>query len=141
MKIKCPRILCLARGDMINITTLQDPLYPLSKFACHLLQTCLPGLHGLSGSYLNASAQALSPEHTVLFSLQLHPPKLTLPLQLHIQQKGIHYHFMRYSSPSSELTYTLLVNAFIYSFTQKCYILPIWEICGHLVITSCCLVL
>ena len=76
MKIKCPRILCLARGDMINITTLQDPLYPLSKLACHLLQTCLPDLHGLSGSYLNASAQALSPDTYCSF-LPSAPPTQT----------------------------------------------------------------
>lgn len=57
--------------------------------------------------------------HTVLFSLQLHPPKLTLTLQFHIQQEGIYYHFMRHSSPSSELTYTLLNNAFIYFIYSK----------------------
>lgn len=76
MKIKYPRILCLARGDMINITTLQDPLYPLSKLACHLLQTCLPGLRGLPGSYLNASAQPLSP-NTYCFFLPSAPPTQT----------------------------------------------------------------
>ena len=76
MKIKYPRILFLARGDMINITALQDPLYPLSKLTCHLLQTCLPGLHGLSGSYPNASAQALSP-NTYCSFLPSAPPTQT----------------------------------------------------------------
>ena len=76
MKIKYPRILCLARGDMIHITTLQDPLYPLSKLACHLLQTCRPGLRGLSGSYLNASAQAPSP-NTYCSFLPSAPPTQT----------------------------------------------------------------
>lgn len=141
MKIKYPRILCLARGDMINITTLQDPLYPLSKLAAICCKpACLASLVSLVP--ISMLLPRLFPQiHTVLFSLQLHPPKLTLPLQFHIQQKGIYYHFMRYSSPSSELTYTLLDNAFIFSFTQKCYILPIWEVCGRLVITNCCLVL
>lgn len=117
MIIKSSNILCSA---MINIMTLQDPLYPLSKLACHLLQTCLHGLPSLSDSYLNASAQALPHIYTVLFSFQLYPAKTcsSSPVPYPSGRYILSLHEIPYLPPLSSHTLSQSTPSFIHLLTN-----------------------
>lgn len=89
MKIKYPES-CVTRGDMINITTLQDPLYPL-EHASLLHICCKPAcLASVALVPISMLLPSLFPQiHTVFFSpfQQLHPPKLSLFLSSSISNR------------------------------------------------------